>query len=187
MTVGDGGCRPGTAKTPSSADNGRPAVIHMLGRDGRSSRRPVRPGKISDGTAVPGRRTGRLRTLAMYRYGSVPGLWKHSEFGSTQRGLTQRVFGSPSIASKRWRLACTYAIGCYQRQVQGRSLHLECGSSLWNVGVRDSELSHSDREMQKQERLARPHHSNYWVSRLISNPPSVVYVIYELITAYPSV
>jgi hypothetical protein len=65
MTVGDGGCRPGTAKTPSSADNGRPAVIHMLGRDGRSWRRPVRPGKISDGTAVPGRRTGRLRTLPL--------------------------------------------------------------------------------------------------------------------------
>ena len=64
MTVGDGGCRPGTAKTPSSADNGRPAVIHMLGRDGRSWRRPVRPGKITDGTAVPGRRTGRLRSLA---------------------------------------------------------------------------------------------------------------------------
>ncbi|KAF8534161.1 hypothetical protein BDD12DRAFT_896905 [Trichophaea hybrida] len=64
MTVGDGGCRPGTAKTPSSADNGRPAVIHMLGRDGRSWRRPVRPGKVSDGTAVPGRRTGRLRSLS---------------------------------------------------------------------------------------------------------------------------
>jgi len=68
MTVGDGGCRPGTAKTPSSADNGRPAVIHMLGRDGRSWRRPVRPGKISDGTAVPGRRTGRLTTLIASNY-----------------------------------------------------------------------------------------------------------------------
>jgi len=73
MTVGDGGCRPGTAKTPSSADNGRPAVIHMLGRDGRSWRRPVRPGKISDGTAVPGRRTGRLRSLIL------DGLWFKSE------------------------------------------------------------------------------------------------------------
>jgi len=52
MSAGDGGCRPGTAKTPSSADNGRPAVIHMLGRDGRSWRRPV-----------PGRQTGRLRSL----------------------------------------------------------------------------------------------------------------------------
>jgi hypothetical protein len=67
MTAGDGGCRPGTTKTPSSADNGRPAVIHKLGRDGRSWRRPVRPGKISVGTAVPGRRTGRLRSLPQYK------------------------------------------------------------------------------------------------------------------------
>ena len=42
ITVGDGGCRPGTAKTPLSADNGRPAVIHMLGRDRRFWRCPQR-------------------------------------------------------------------------------------------------------------------------------------------------
>jgi len=46
ITVGDGGCRPGMAKTPSSADNGRPAVIHTLGRDGRFWCHP----QPSDGT-----------------------------------------------------------------------------------------------------------------------------------------
>jgi hypothetical protein len=50
MSAGDGGCQPGTVKVPSPAGTGRPAVIHMLGRDGRLWRRPVRPGKISDGT-----------------------------------------------------------------------------------------------------------------------------------------
>jgi hypothetical protein len=48
---------------PSSADNGHRAIIHMLGRDGRSWRRSVRPGKISDGTAVPSCRTGWLKLL----------------------------------------------------------------------------------------------------------------------------
>src|ERR1700690_4430108 len=98
MTVGDGGCRPGTAKTPSSADNGRPAVIHMLGRDGRSWRRPVRPGKISDGTAVPGHRTGRLRSL---RAGSEEGgkdVFSFEE-GEKEKGMirlcTKRQEGSP--------------------------------------------------------------------------------------------
>jgi hypothetical protein len=50
MSAGDGGYRPGTVKIPSPADTGRPDVILMLGRDGRLCRRPVRPGKISDGT-----------------------------------------------------------------------------------------------------------------------------------------
>ena len=50
MSAGDGGCRSGTVKVPSPADTGRPAVILMLGRDGRLWRRPVRPSKISDGT-----------------------------------------------------------------------------------------------------------------------------------------
>jgi hypothetical protein len=59
MTAGDG-------ENSVPADTGHPAVIEMSGRDGRFWRRPVRPAMMSDGTAVPGRRTGRLRTLTPY-------------------------------------------------------------------------------------------------------------------------
>jgi hypothetical protein len=40
ITVGDGGCRPGTAKALSLADNGRAAIIHMLEQDGSFCCRP---------------------------------------------------------------------------------------------------------------------------------------------------
>jgi hypothetical protein len=51
-------------------DDGRPAVILILGRDGRLWRRPVRPSKISDGTventvvmSTIGRRIPTFQTL----------------------------------------------------------------------------------------------------------------------------
>jgi hypothetical protein len=47
----------------SPAENGRAAVIYLLGWDGLMHCRPVDPGMISDSITIAGRWMGRLRTL----------------------------------------------------------------------------------------------------------------------------
>ena len=53
MAAGDCGWRPGPVPRPSAADTGRPTIMLVLGWNWQFSRRPVCPGKNSDGMPSP--------------------------------------------------------------------------------------------------------------------------------------